>query len=129
MANRETVREQLTSVAELFDVYLEWCSTRRSLGTYRNSKLYLRSFIDCIGTRLPIAKLKPLHISNWMDAHSDWTDTTWNDAISIVQRPLNWGVRQVRLDRRRVDVRDLSDPLAGQAQDHHELRRRRGHAG
>jgi hypothetical protein len=27
MANREAVREQLTSVAELFDVYLEWCST------------------------------------------------------------------------------------------------------
>ena len=92
MANREAVREQVTTVAQLFDVYLEWCSTRRSPGTYRNTRLYLRSFIDCVGTRLSVAKLKPLHISNWMDAHSDWTDTTRNDAISIAQRPLNWVV-------------------------------------
>ena len=99
MASREAVREQVTTVAQLFDVYLEWCSTRRSTGTYRNNRMYLRSFIDCVGTRLSVAKLKPLHISNWMDAHSDWTDTTRNDAISIAQRPLNWAVRQGRLDR------------------------------
>ena len=30
MANREAVGAQLTTVAQLFDVYLEWCSTRRS---------------------------------------------------------------------------------------------------
>ena len=92
MANREAVREQVTTVAQLFDVYLEWCSTRRSPGTYRNNRMYLRSFIDCVGTRLSVAKLKPLHLSNWMDAHADWTDTTRNDAISIAQRPLNWAV-------------------------------------
>lgn len=99
MANHVAVTEQLITVARLFDTYLEWCSTRRSSGTYENNKRYLRSFVDCIGVRLPIAKLRPLHISAWMDAHPDWTDTTKNDAISIAQRPFNWAVRQGRIDR------------------------------
>jgi site-specific recombinase XerD len=99
MTQREVVAEQFATVAQLFDVYLEWCSTRRSEGTYFNNRLYLRSFIDCVGTRLVIAKLKPHHITKWMDAHSGWTDTTRNDAISIAQRPFNWAIKQGRLER------------------------------
>jgi integrase len=99
MAKRDTIGEELTKVAELYDLYLEWCSTRRAEGTYLNNRLYLRSFIECIGTRLAIARLRPLHITKWMDDHPDWTDTTRNDAISIAQRPFNWGVRQGRLER------------------------------
>lgn len=99
MAQRESLTGLLTTVAQLFDVYLEWCSTRRSEGTYKNNRLYLRSFIDCVGTRLTISKLRPLHITKWMDTHPDWSDTTRNDAISIAQRPFNWGVRQGRVEK------------------------------
>ncbi len=99
MAKRDSVGEQLATMAQLFEVYLEWCSTRRSKGTYDNNRLYLRSFIDCVGMRLAIAKLRPHHITKWMDEHPSWTDTTRNDAISIVQRPFNWAVKQGRLER------------------------------
>ncbi|MEZ6063746.1 MAG: site-specific integrase [Planctomycetaceae bacterium] len=99
MAKQDCVAEQLATVAQLFDTYLEWCLTRRSQGTYRNNRLYLRSFIKCVGTRLAIAKLRPHHVTKWMDDHPDWSDTTRNDAISIAQRPFNWAVRQGRLDR------------------------------
>ncbi len=34
-----------------------------------------------------------------MNEHPAWTDTTRNDAISIVQRPFNWAVKQGRLER------------------------------
>jgi len=99
MAQRDSVADQFATVAQLFDVYLEWCLTRRSKGTYGNNRLYLRSFVDCVGTRVVIAKLRPHHVTKWMDAHPSWTDTTRNDAISIAQRPFNWPIKQGRLDR------------------------------
>ena len=57
MAGREKVTDQLVTVAQMFEVYLEWCSTRRSAGTYRNNRQYLRSFIDSVGMRLAVARL------------------------------------------------------------------------
>ena len=99
MAERDSIPEQLATVAQLFEAYLEWCFSRRSKGTYDNNRRYLRSFIECIGKKLTISKLRPLHITRWMDSHPDWTDTTKNDAISIAQRPFNWAVRQGQIDR------------------------------
>ena len=99
MAAKDSVDQQVATVAQLFEVYLEWCQKRRSKGTYENNRRYLRSFIACIGMRLAISKLRPMHITKWMDEYPNWTDTTWNDAISIVQRPFNWAVKQGRLDR------------------------------
>ena len=69
MADQDAVPEQLATVAQLFECYLEWCASRRSKGTYDNNRRYLRSFIACIGTKLPISKLRPLHITKWMDQH------------------------------------------------------------
>lgn len=99
MANREFVSKDLETVAQLYEMYLDWCEQRRSAGTYRNNRLYLRSFVSCIGTRLRIERLRPLHISDWISQHPDWSSTTGNDAIAIAQRPFNWAIRQGRLNK------------------------------
>lgn len=99
MSAHRTTAEQVGSAAELFDRYLDWCATRRALATYRQSLCYLNSFAALIGTRMPVWRLKPFHITKWIDSHLEWSDTTRHNAISIVQRALNWGVRQGLLDR------------------------------
>lgn len=65
--------------------------------------------------KLTIVKLRPLHITKWMDQHPDWTDTTRNDAISIVQRPFNWAVRQGQVDRN--PIAQLEDKPSRQRRD------------
>lgn len=87
------------TVAQLLDIYLDWCQKRRSQGTYENNLRYCRSFIECIGKRLKIRQLKPKHLTQWMDLHQNWSPCSKNDAISVVQRAFNWAVRQGHIDR------------------------------
>ena len=94
MASKVDLTSATATVAQLLDTYLEWCSKRRSKGTFENSKLYCRSFIRSVGKRIRIKQLKPKHISEWIDQHPKWTDNSKNDAISIVQRAFNWAVKQ-----------------------------------
>lgn len=99
MADRKSLSAALVTVSQLFERYLDWCQKRCSRGTYENARLYCRSFIGHVGKKFLISRLKPKHISSWMDAHPSWTSTTQNDAISIIQRTFNWAVKQGHLDR------------------------------
>lgn len=99
MAREAAVHEHPVTVAELCELYLEWCQQRRDPGTYEKNRRYVRSFVDEIGRRFPISKLRPFHISDWLSQHPTWTETTQNDAVSCVQRPFNWAIKQGRLDR------------------------------
>jgi hypothetical protein len=114
MADRPTRAAQPTTVAELFELYLEWCFHRRSAGTYQNNKRYLKSFLAHIGKRFPIRNLKPHHVTDWINEHVDWTPTTQHDAISIVQRPFNWALKIGRLDwmLRRLKIGEWTVPGA-----------------
>lgn len=99
MAGRVDLASEQATVAQLLETYLEWCSKNRSAGTYDNSRLYCRHFARAIGKQLKIGQLKPKHITAWIDRHPNWSDTSKNDAISIVQRTFNWAVKQGHITR------------------------------
>jgi len=87
------------TIAQLLDAYLDWCQKRRSEGTYDNNLRYCKSFVDCIGKKLRIRQLKPMHVTRWIDLHPNWSPCSKNDAISVVQRAFNWAVKQGRINR------------------------------
>lgn len=90
--------DQLATVAQLCDIYLDWCNRHRKEATFDKHKRYLQSFIESIGTRLPIAKLRKKHITAWVDS-LNLSSTTQNDAISIVVRVFNWAMEEGHIDK------------------------------
>lgn len=98
MANREMVVGESSTLYELSQVYLDWCEQNRKPGTYRRHKHYLRSFIEHIGKRLRPNHLKAHHVTKWLDSMAVLS-TTKNDAVSVLQRLLNWAVEQQYLSR------------------------------
>lgn len=97
--NRADLDSETVTAAQLIDTFLEWCSKHRSKGTFENSRRYCRHFINSAGKKLTVAKLKPKHITEWIDRHPDWADTSKNDAISAVQRAMNWATKQGHIPR------------------------------
>ena len=94
----DAATDQLASVAQLCDIYLDWCEKHRKPPTFDKQKRYLTSFIGSIGTRLPIAKLRKKHITAWVDPLGLST-TTANDLISIVQRVFNWAMEEGHIEK------------------------------
>ncbi|MEO9590133.1 tyrosine-type recombinase/integrase [Rhodopirellula bahusiensis] len=99
MTDPDAVSSELVTLYELSQAYLDWCKLNRNATTYRKHLLYLRGFIDHVGKRLKIAQLKQHHISKWKDSNSSWSDNSANDAISIVQRMINWALDEGYLKR------------------------------
>ena len=65
------------SVSELFDKFLDWCQKHREKRTYEGYVWHLQKFLDHLkgfGTS-PALLLRPFHVSEWLDAHSDWGKT------------------------------------------------------
>lgn len=89
MASRDV--SHLSTVAQLLDAYLEWCLKHRKKTTYDNQRRYLKSFVTSCGRKLKIAELRQKHLTKWIDAY-DWEDTSKNDAVSTVQRAVNWAI-------------------------------------
>ena len=94
----EQLAGETSTLYQLSQLYLDWCEQHRKPGTYNLHKRYLKSFIGSVGKRLRPAQLKAHHVSKWVDSLGVGP-TTQNDAISIVQRMLNWAVEQDYLDR------------------------------
>ena len=94
MANRGQAEVQFKTVAELFDSFLTWVQKHRAEGTYKNSKHYLNLFARYLGPAFTIANLQGIHVTQWIESRDNWTSSTGNDAVSIVQRAFNWGVKR-----------------------------------
>ena len=99
MSNRTGLVSNTAPVARVLDAFLEWCSINRAEGTYKIARYYCCSFVESVGKRLTVEQLKPKHISQWVDRKDTWSDTTKHDAISRIQRALNWAVKQGHIDR------------------------------
>jgi integrase len=56
--------------------------------TYWWYRSYLQSFCDDYG-RLPALKVKPLHVSRWLDSHPKWTSSR-RCAVVALKRAYNW---------------------------------------
>ncbi|TWT34916.1 tyrosine-type recombinase/integrase [Blastopirellula retiformator] len=98
MADREQVKDELTTLYELSQAYLDWCEANRKPATYQLHKRYLKSFIDSVGRRMRPSQLRVHHVSKWHEGLAVGT-TTQNDVVGIVQRMLNWAVEQEYLYR------------------------------
>ncbi len=94
----QAASEQIASVAQLCDAYLDWCQRHRKPATFDKQRRYLRSFIATIGTRLPIARLRKKHLTAWVDSLRLST-TTANDALTIVLRVFNWALEEGHIER------------------------------
>jgi len=98
MANQRALTCHTLTVASLFEAYLDWVSNNRAASTYEKAKSYCQSFAAHLGKRFYVSTLTPSHVSSWLAKHKQWSDTTKNDAVAVVQRPFSWAVRQKFLD-------------------------------
>ena len=94
MTDRDSIGAEMTTLYALSQRYLTWVEQHRKRTTYDKHLYYLKSFIASVGKRLKIGQVKQHHLTKWTDAHSNWSDNVGNDAISIVQRMLNWAVEE-----------------------------------
>jgi integrase len=83
-------------VAAVVDEFLEWVQQEgRSPRTYDYYRRHLESFVRHVGARLTVEDLRPLHVTRWVGAeYSGCGETTRNSVISVVQRAMNWAVKQ-----------------------------------
>lgn len=87
-------------VGVILDEFLDWVKRERSALSYAYYKRHLDSFYRFIGPRLTTSDLRPLHVTRWIaDSYSKCGETSRNSAISIVQRAMNWAVKQGVIDR------------------------------
>lgn len=94
MADRDAIGSEITTLYALSQRYLDWVQENRKQATYDNNLLFLKSFLGSVGKRLKVGSLKKHHITKWTSENQHWSDTSTNDAISIVQRMLNWAVEE-----------------------------------
>jgi integrase len=91
------------SLAEVFEKFLEWCGKHRSPKTFEWTQYRVQMFINALGesVHMLVASLKPFHLMEWVDRHTNptdkkiakWSSTYRRGIIAAVQRPLNWAVR------------------------------------
>jgi len=109
MADQDQVKDQLTTLYDLSQVYLDWCQANRKPATYKLHRLYLKSFIERVGRRLRPTQLRVHHVVSWHEGLGVGS-TTQNGAVAIVQRMLNWGVEQEYLTRN--PIKGMKKPRA-----------------
>jgi hypothetical protein len=98
------------SLAGLFEKFLDWSQRNQAAATYEWYRVRIQSFIDHLDQpRLLLAQaLKPYHVQEWIDAHTDWGSTFRHGAIRSVQRAFNWAVELGYLDQ--SPVRGIKKP-------------------
>ena len=112
MGRPEAARQVVVAdaVVGVLDAFLEWCSKHKAGRTYDWYRNYLESFARAIPPDLTIARLKPFHVQQWLDANPTWK-TGKRGAVIAVQRAFNWAVRMGLIEAN--PVRWLEKPRAG----------------
>lgn len=103
IAEPEQVQNAAVTLYELSQLYLDWCEANRKLSTYERHRYFLKSFLESVGKRLRPSQLKRHHVRTWHES-LEVGSTTQNDAVTIVQRMLNWSAEPEYITR---------NPIAG----------------
>ncbi len=77
-----------STVAALADLFLDWCQRHNAPRTYQWYRDYLQDFCDHCG-KMPVAEVKPFHVTRWLDRHPEWTSSR-RCAIIAAKRVFNW---------------------------------------
>ncbi len=99
MASRRKLRGPDLTVSTLCEAYLDWLKTHRSSGTYDKAVHYLSLFVKHIGAGCRVSALDGSKVSDWIDQYPHWSPSAGHDAVSIVQRACNWGVKKGHIDQ------------------------------
>lgn len=86
------------SVHAMIDLFLDHCSKNCAKTTYDWYLHFLSSFCGTIDAALTVVQLKRFHVSQWLDASSNWSDSTKSDAISCVRRAFRWMTEEGYID-------------------------------
>jgi integrase len=78
------------TVAAICDLFLDWCQKHNAPRTYEWYRDFLQDFCDHLG-KMPVADLKPFHVTRWLDRHPDWRSAR-RCAVVAAKRALNWAV-------------------------------------
>ena len=86
--NPEPAFRRLT-VAQVFDLFLDWSSRHNEVRTYEWYREFLQGFSDKYGA-LEAEKLKPFHVTRWLDSHRGWGEASRRCGTIAVKRAFNW---------------------------------------
>lgn len=80
------------TIASLVLKYLVWCKANRSKRSLEWYAGHLSKFLIHLGENrnMPIAKLRPYHVIEWVDGKNTWGDNYKRGSIVAVQRLCNW---------------------------------------
>jgi site-specific recombinase XerD len=83
-------------VGEIAELRLTWLKANRGARTLRDSKWYLRLFVErsLPYGRMQAADVRPFHVQEWLGHHPAWGDQTRYHAITVVKSTFNWAVKQ-----------------------------------
>jgi integrase/recombinase XerC len=110
MADRQPVTTE-TPVPEMIGRFLTWCEQHREKGTYDWYVQHLTKFVEFIGPKLTIERLKPHHVTDWLDkCYPKSGDTYRNGAVRAIMRVFNWGSKQGYIEKN--PVRGVERPAA-----------------
>ena len=112
MGRPKAVAQPVASDAVLgvLDAFLDWCQKHEAGRTYDWYRDYLESFARAIPPGLTMARLKPFHVQQWLDANPGWK-TGKRGAVIAVQRAFNWAVRMGLIEAN--PTRSMEKPKAG----------------
>ena len=86
--NPEPAFRRLTA-AQVFDLFLDWSSRHNEARTYEWYRDFLQDFSDMYGA-LEAGKLKPFHVTRWLDSHRGWGEASRRCGTIAVKRAFNW---------------------------------------
>ena len=109
LSEPKSARVNSDHVSAILDNFLTWTQENRSPKTFRGYKDFIQSFIT-VYPRLTAGELTTAHVTDWLQAMKTWNSTTRRNAITALQRGLNWAAKNAGLDRN--PIRGMEKPEA-----------------
>ena len=99
-------------VCRTIDLFVGWVHRHRPGRTAEWYQNHLQSFLDSLpdAATLPADRLRPFHVTNWVDAHPAWGPNHRRGAITAVKRAFAWAEREGHVAK--SPVRGVEKPAA-----------------
>ncbi len=81
----------------VLDLFLDWCQTNRP-ASYDSYREHLQRFKNGV-PNMPISKLKPFHVQEWLDKQTKWGPSYKRGHVTSVKRAFNWALKAGHIDR------------------------------
>jgi hypothetical protein len=83
-------------VAVILDAFLDHVKANKAHRTYTWHRDNIQNLVNTHSQTLPVAELKPYHVTCVMDEHEGWSPSTKNGFGRSVQQAFRWAKRQGR---------------------------------